>query len=137
MSSYLTTRPRISLGAISDFVEDQHHPSHVHNPALYQTYLIDRHNRTRNTNTQTRNDTPRTQHANILRRALNRRPDDPQHTANLQRHLARVPVGQERREQRADERPRRHRRRDGALAVRLGVVEVLLVGLGAEDARHG
>lgn len=63
-------------------------------------------------------------------------PDDPQNARDLQCDLARVPVGQERAGQRADEAAGGHGRRDGTLCVRQRVIKVALVCFRSQDTAH-
>lgn len=84
----------------------------------------------------TADDSSSAEHPTVHARTLEDRPHDPKHARDLQRDLARVPIGQERAGQRADEAAGGHGRRDGTLRVRQGVIKVALVCFCAQDTAH-
>ncbi|KFA69068.1 hypothetical protein S40285_10313 [Stachybotrys chlorohalonatus IBT 40285] len=101
------------------------------------TNLINRHDGARHAYAHACDGPAHAQHRHADGRALHCTAHDPQPAAHLQRRLARPAVRQRRADKRAQQRAGRHGCRDAALHVRDGVVEVPLVGLRADNARHG
>lgn len=99
--------------------------------------LIHRHDRTRNSNGNTRDHAPETQQRDAIRRRLEDRAQYPDSGGNLDGGAAGEAVGDEGGGEGANERARGHGGGDAALAVAMRAVEVANVGLGAEDAGHG
>lgn len=99
--------------------------------------LVDGNNGGGDTNGQTGDNTANTEHGDAIAGGLEDGANDPDQSGDLDGSATRVLVGNEGGREGADERTSRHGGSDATLAVGGGVVEVVLVGIGAEDTTHG